>query len=184
MVYIPPICSSFTLFWNPLKGKSVISVSLSPRHGPSSGCGWNKGYQYGGQLRIYWISSRGQPTRGCAPALGLDEVLTSPHRKSCLVMKHIHVPWSRTDPLVWPKQWERDMRFGTWNFRSLYRSGSLTAVARELARYKLDWVAKGKWGGGGDRVRPRDYTFLVWNRTRKSSIGKSTFCISQNSTNS
>jgi hypothetical protein len=29
------------------------------------------------------------------------------------------------------------MRFGTWNVRSLYRSGSLMTVVRELARYKL-----------------------------------------------
>jgi exonuclease III len=32
------------------------------------------------------------------------------------------------------------MRFGTWNIRSLYRSGSLTTAARELARCKLDLV--------------------------------------------
>jgi len=32
------------------------------------------------------------------------------------------------------------MRFGTWNVRSLYRAGSFTAAARELARYKLDFV--------------------------------------------
>jgi hypothetical protein len=32
---------------------------------------------------------------------------------------------------------ERDMKFGTWHVRSLYRAGSLTAVARELARYKV-----------------------------------------------
>jgi hypothetical protein len=31
-----------------------------------------------------------------------------------------------------------DMRFGTWNVRSLYRAGSLKTVCRELARYKLD----------------------------------------------
>jgi exonuclease III len=32
-----------------------------------------------------------------------------------------------------------DMRFSTWNVRSLYRAGSLTAAAaRGLARYKLD----------------------------------------------
>jgi len=30
------------------------------------------------------------------------------------------------------------MKFGTWNVKSLYRSGSFTAVARELVRYKLD----------------------------------------------
>jgi hypothetical protein len=33
-----------------------------------------------------------------------------------------------------------DMRFGTWNVRSLYRSGSLKMVARELGKYKLDLV--------------------------------------------
>jgi len=32
------------------------------------------------------------------------------------------------------------MRFGTWNVRILYRAGSLTATARELARYKSDLV--------------------------------------------
>jgi len=32
------------------------------------------------------------------------------------------------------------MRFGTWHVRSLYRSGLLTAVAREVARYELDLV--------------------------------------------
>ena len=32
------------------------------------------------------------------------------------------------------------MRFGIWKVRCLYRSGSLTAADRELARYKLDFV--------------------------------------------
>jgi len=32
------------------------------------------------------------------------------------------------------------MRFGTWNVRSLYTAGSLTAAAWELARYELDLV--------------------------------------------
>jgi hypothetical protein len=30
------------------------------------------------------------------------------------------------------------MRFGVWNVGSLYRTGSLTTAARELARYKLE----------------------------------------------
>jgi len=42
--------------------------------------------------------------------------------------------------LVRPKLRKRDMRFGTWNVRNLYRACSLTAAARELARYKLDLV--------------------------------------------
>jgi hypothetical protein len=37
------------------------------------------------------------------------------------------------------------------NVRSLYRSGSLTIVARELARYKLDLVGvqEVRWDKGG-----------------------------------
>jgi hypothetical protein len=33
---------------------------------------------------------------------------------------------------------KRDILLGTWNVRNLYRAGSLTVAARELARYKLD----------------------------------------------
>jgi hypothetical protein len=43
------------------------------------------------------------------------------------------------------------MKSGTWKVRSLYRSGSVTTVARDLARYKLDLmgvqeVRWEKWG--------------------------------------
>jgi hypothetical protein len=38
------------------------------------------------------------------------------------------------DSLVRPQQSETDMRFGTWNVTSHYRSSSLTAGAMELAR--------------------------------------------------
>jgi hypothetical protein len=31
-----------------------------------------------------------------------------------------------------------EMLCGSWNVRSLYRAGSLTAAARKLTRYKLD----------------------------------------------
>jgi hypothetical protein len=33
-----------------------------------------------------------------------------------------------------------DMRFGIWNVRSPCRAGSLITVARELAKYILDFV--------------------------------------------
>ena len=45
---------------------------------------------------------------------------------------------------------------GTWNVRSLYRAGSLTVAARELARYKLDLVGvrEFRWekGDTGDYI--------------------------------
>jgi hypothetical protein len=33
-----------------------------------------------------------------------------------------------------------DMKFGTWNVRSLYRAGSLRTVAEEISESKLDLV--------------------------------------------
>jgi len=49
------------------------------------------------------------------------------------------------------------MIFGTWNVRSLYRAGSLTAVVRELATCKLDLgnVEEVSWTKG-DTVRAGD----------------------------
>jgi hypothetical protein len=39
-----------------------------------------------------------------------------------------------------PRQKKMDMRFGTWNVRSVYRAASLRAVAEEISKYKLDFV--------------------------------------------
>jgi hypothetical protein len=43
-----------------------------------------------------------------------------------------------TDSLEQPEQWKMDMRFVTWNLRSLYRSDSLKPIARELGECRLD----------------------------------------------
>jgi exonuclease III len=44
-----------------------------------------------------------------------------------------------------------DMRFGTWNVRSLRRTGALKTVVRELGKYKLDLVCvqEVRWEKGG-----------------------------------
>ena len=55
-------------------------------------------------------------------------------------MRWIHLPRAWTDPFIQSKQLKSDMRFGTCNIRNLYKPGSLTTVARELVRYKLDLV--------------------------------------------
>ena len=59
------------------------------------------------------------------------------------------------------------MSFGTWNVRSLYRAGSFTAAARELARHKLELVVvqevrRDKWG----TVRARVQIFNMENETK------------------
>jgi exonuclease III len=54
-----------------------------------------------------------------------------------------------------------DMRFGTWNVSSLYRSGSLKTVARRLGKYKLDLegVQEVRWDKDSTE-RAEDYTFF------------------------
>ena len=71
------------------------------------------------------------------------------------------MPQSWTDPLIQPKQWKRNMRFGTWNVMILYTSDSLTTVVRKLARYKLNLVSveEVRWDKGGT-VRAGDYIFF------------------------
>jgi hypothetical protein len=55
-----------------------------------------------------------------------------------------------------------DMRLGTQNVRSLYRSGSLTIAARKTAKYWLDLVGvqKVKWDRNGTQPAG-EYTFSV-----------------------
>jgi exonuclease III len=53
------------------------------------------------------------------------------------------------------------MRFGTWNVRNLYKTGSIIASARELTRYKLDLVSVQEIRlDKGSTVRAREYNFL------------------------
>jgi exonuclease III len=44
-----------------------------------------------------------------------------------------------------------NMKFGTWNVRSLYRASSLVTVSKELSKYKLDLVGvqEVRWEGSG-----------------------------------
>ena len=83
------------------------------------------------------------------------------------------------------KQRKEDMRFDTWNVRSLYRAGSLTTAARELTRYKLDLVGvqEVRW----DKVsieRAGNYIFLYGKGNKKLAVGNRIFCTAQNSISS
>ena len=64
------------------------------------------------------------------------------------------------------------MTFGTWNVRSLYWSGPLTAAARELARYELDLVGMqevrwDKWG----TLRAGDYNCFYGEGNKNHQLG-------------
>ena len=100
-------------------------------------------------------------------------MLTTRHRKniSCYEI-FTKKPRAWTDTLVRPKQLKSDVRFGTWNVLSLYGASSLTAAARELARYKLDLlcVQEVSWGKGGT-VRAGDYIFFYGRGNDNHQLG-------------
>jgi exonuclease III len=65
-----------------------------------------------------------------------------------------------------------DMRFDTWNIRSLYRIVSLKTVARELGKYKLDLVGvhEVRWEKGGAE-RAEVYAFFYGQGNGDHQLG-------------
>lgn len=57
---------------------------------------------------------------------------------------------------------DNDWKFGTWNVRTLLRSGALRAMAQELERYKMDVAAiqEVRWMGE-NILETRKYAFLI-----------------------
>ena len=67
----------------------------------------------------------------------------------------------------------------------MYKAGSLTAAARELARYELDLVSVQEVRRDkGGMVRAGDYNFFLWKRKQKLSLGNKIFCTTQNNISS
>jgi len=83
-------------------------------------------------------------------------------KKNGLITKWIHVPRAWTDTMVRTKQYKGNISCRRWNVSSLYVSVSLKAVARELARYKLNLlgVQETKLEKGGT-VGAWNYTFSM-----------------------
>jgi hypothetical protein len=65
-----------------------------------------------------------------------------------------------------------DMRFDTWNDRSVYRAGSLRTVAEELSKYKLDLVEvqEVRWNGSGTEPAG-EYTFFYGKGNQNHELG-------------
>jgi len=68
------------------------------------------------------------------------------------------------------------MRFGIWNVRSLYRAGSLTAAARELAVYELDLlgVEEVRWDKAG-KLRAGNCNFFFGKGKKYHQLGTGFF---------
>jgi exonuclease III len=69
-----------------------------------------------------------------------------------------------------------DMRFGTWNVRSMYRACSLRAVTEKISKYKLDLVGvqEVRWEGGGTE-QADEYTFFYVKGNESHELGMGFF---------
>jgi hypothetical protein len=68
------------------------------------------------------------------------------------------------------------MRFGTWKFRSLHRTGAMKTVARELEKNRLDSVGvqEVRWEKVGTK-RSEDYTFFYGEGNGVHQLGTCLF---------
>jgi exonuclease III len=76
-------------------------------------------------------------------------------------MKCFKAPQTWTDSLAQLKEWEKDVRFGTWNVRSPCKVGAIKSVVGKLEKYKLDVVGvqEVRWEGEGYQTA-ENYTFF------------------------
>jgi exonuclease III len=74
-----------------------------------------------------------------------------------------------------------DMRFGTWNIRSLYRAGAPRTVVEKISEYKLDLVEiqEVRWDKCGTEPAG-EYTFLYGKGNENHELGTRFLHIGEN----
>ena len=70
----------------------------------------------------------------------------------------------------------KDMRFGRWNVTSLYRTGAVTFVARELAKYRIELVGVQEVRIDGNGISPiGDYMLYYGKGNNNHQLGTGFF---------
>jgi hypothetical protein len=97
--------------------------------------------------------------------------------KNKVVMKILTEPCTWTDSSGKQLQLQdTDMKFGSWNVRSLYRAGFLMSVSEELSKYNSDLVGiqKVRWDRGVTEPACQ-YTFFYGKGKENQELGTDFF---------
>jgi hypothetical protein len=126
-------------------------------------------YMIEGRVAVNILNKQSRTAdKGWSSRLGVGRGAATPHHKNfSIITKCFKVPQTWTDSLVQSKHWKKDMRFGTWYVRSLYRVGAIKSVVGELEKYKLDLVGVQRLGGKG-----RCLQGFGWEAQRQETTGK------------
>ena len=99
----------------------------------------------------------------CPPVWGLDKCLKISHHRKGKIKLCCTKPLTWTDTLEHLKKWKTNMRFRTWNVRSLYNTDLNTKLTREVAKYKSNaGVLQVREDKGGTETT-ENYTFFYKN---------------------
>ena len=77
--------------------------------------------------------------------------------------------------MVRPQQTNEDMIIGTWNVTSLYRTGTVTLAAQELAKYRLDLVGAQEVRLDGNGISPIGDYMLYHAKGNNNQLGTGLF---------
>jgi hypothetical protein len=103
---------------------------MSPWHDASSGCGWRTRLPDMEGSWEYVEQAIADSQHGVVVQFGGSGIrLTTPHHKKCIMLPNISKHLAHE---IQPKQWKKDMRYGTWNVKSFCRVGAIKSLVGRI----------------------------------------------------
>lgn len=64
--------------------------------------------------------------------------------------------------------WKLELKFGTWNIRTLYEAGAMRELVEELESYKMFGITRSEIGGRGHNKEVTNNNYFKWKKRKRS----------------